>query len=99
MAKQMVIDGVVYVEKEAYDKEITDLKSKEFLKINTESIRKAMSEMNHHTFIDVVRKSAKSQMNIFNNGYFDSDIIDEKEDYDGKRIHQKLLMIALASQE
>ncbi|NUJ17448.1 hypothetical protein FKN04_12770 [Bacillus glycinifermentans] len=95
MAKKMVIDGVVYVAKEEYDKEIVERKAKELGGIEEKALIEAMLKARGYAFSRIVKEVAKKK--ITDIGYFD--IFDETEDYDGKELQKKLAIVALVLQD
>lgn len=97
MAKKMVIDGVVYVEKEEYDKEIVERKAKELSGIEEKALIETMLKTSGYAFSRIVKEVAKKKINDI--GCFDADIFDEIEDYDGKELQKKLAIVALSLED
>lgn len=97
MANKMVIDGVVYVAKEEYDKEIVERKAKELGGIEEKALIEAMLKTSGYAFSRIVEEVAKKKINDI--GYFDSDIFDEIRDYNGKELQKKFAIVALALQD
>lgn len=97
MANKMVIDGVVYIAKEEYDKEIVERKAKELAGIEEKALIEAMLKTSGYAFSRIVEEVAKKKINDI--GYFDADIFDEIRDYNGKELQKKFAIVALALQD
>ncbi|OJT57357.1 hypothetical protein [Bacillus licheniformis] len=62
MAKKMVIDGVVYIAKEEYDKEIVERKAKELGGIEEKALIEAMLKTRGYAFSRIVKEVAKKKI-------------------------------------